>query len=328
MGARENRMHPAMSNAPFPWRKLGRVFAVDQPTGWMQSHAQIPTALVLEDRIRIYFSARPKPGLSLTGFLDVDRDDPLKVLYVHDRAILEPGDRGMFDEHGLMPQAVLRNGDQVWLYIGGWSRRHEIPYSNWTGIAVSDDGGTTFRRLFPGPVIDRTPHETFSATAVNIVRHRTDWLAWYASGQRWVEHNGKLEEVYRIRHARSTDGINWQRENKELLPFQREHEPTHRPSVIEHKGIWHMWFCHRGITDFRDGKDAYRLGYARSPDGRNWTRYDAIAGLDVTSGAWDAHMIAYPNIVRVDDRLLMFYNGNGFGQSGFGVAELPLSALA
>ena len=39
-------------------------------------------------------------------------------------------------------------------------------------------------------------------------------------------------------------------------------------------------------------------------------------------------MIAYPNIVRVGERLLMFYNGNGFGQSGFGVAELPLNALA
>lgn len=316
-----------MSSTAYPWRKLGRVFAVEQPTGWMQSHAQIPTALVLEDRIRIYFSSRPKPGLSLTGFLDVDRSDPLKVLHIHDRPILGTGDRGMFDEHGLMPQAALRNGGQVWLYTGGWSRRQEIPYSNWTGIAVSDDGGTTFRRLFPGPVIDRTPRETLSATAVNIVRRGADWHAWYASGQRWVEHNGSLEEVYRIRYAHSTDGITWQREDRELLPFLRDHEPTHRPSVIERNGIWHMWFCHRGITDFRDGGDAYRLGYARSTDGRNWERDDARAGLDVSPGAWDAHMIAYPNIVEVDQRLLMFYNGNGFGRSGFGVAELVMSEL-
>lgn len=328
MGTGKTGHGDLMSASPFPWKKIGRVFAVEQPTGWMHSHAQIPTALVLDDRIRVYFSARPKPGLSLTGFLDVDRNDPLKILYVHDQPILQPGERGMFDEHGLMPQAVMKNGDQVWLYIGGWSRRHEIPYSNWTGIAVSDDGGTTFRRLFAGPVIDRTAHETLSATAVNIVRRGPDWHAWYASGQHWVEHNGKLEEVYRIRYAHSTDGIHWQRENKELLPWQRDEEPTHRPAVIEHNGIWHMWFCHRGITDFRDGTDAYRLGYARSTDGRSWSRNDAIAGMDVTPSAWDAHMIAYPNIVQVEDRLLMFYNGNGFGQSGFGVAELPLSALA
>lgn len=30
---------------------------------------------------------------------------------------------------------------------------------------------------------------------------------------------------------------------------------------------------------------------------------------------------AYPYCLRLGDRLLMFYNGNGFGQSGFGLAE-------
>ena len=33
-------------------------------------------------------------------------------------------------------------------------------------------------------------------------------------------------------------------------------------------------------------------------------------------------MICYPNVIKVKDKLYMFYNGNGFGQSGFGYAEL------
>jgi hypothetical protein len=32
-------------------------------------------------------------------------------------------------------------------------------------------------------------------------------------------------------------------------------------------------------------------------------------------------MIAYPAVITVDDRKLMFYNGNGFGREGFGYAE-------
>jgi hypothetical protein len=32
-------------------------------------------------------------------------------------------------------------------------------------------------------------------------------------------------------------------------------------------------------------------------------------------------MIAYPCVIRVGRRLLMFYNGNGFGRDGFGWAE-------
>ena len=33
-------------------------------------------------------------------------------------------------------------------------------------------------------------------------------------------------------------------------------------------------------------------------------------------------MICYPHIVKVNNKYLMFYNGNGFGKSGFGYAEL------
>ncbi|MEO8066926.1 MAG: hypothetical protein ABI599_04455 [Flavobacteriales bacterium] len=309
------------------WTKLGVVFAPSSDHAWVKSHAQIPTALVLPDRIRVYFATRPVPGSSATTFLDVDRADPTRLLHVHHEPVLTAGPPGAFDEHGIMPSCVLKHEGRVWLYIGGWSRRHSIPYSNWTGIAVSDDDGITFRRMFPGPVVDRTPHETLSATAVNVLRRGDDWHMWYASGMRWVEHAGRPEEVYRIRYGHSKDGINWTRPNEELVPWQRENEPTHRPTVVERNGVWHMWFCHRGITDFRGGSDAYRLGYARSTDGRFWVRNDAAAGMDVTPGAWDGEMIAYPYVVEVDDRLLMFYNGNGFGASGIGVASLPLSAL-
>ena len=33
-------------------------------------------------------------------------------------------------------------------------------------------------------------------------------------------------------------------------------------------------------------------------------------------------MICYPNIISVNGKYIMFYNGNGFGESGFGFAEL------
>ena len=33
-------------------------------------------------------------------------------------------------------------------------------------------------------------------------------------------------------------------------------------------------------------------------------------------------MTCYPSTVRVDTRTYLFYNGNGFGQSGIGVAIL------
>ena len=306
------------------WVKKGHIFNVSDNFGWMHSHAQIPTVLVKEDRLRIYFATRPEQDCSLTSFIDVDIDDPRRILQVHDKPILELGKPGLFDEHGVMPQYVCEHEGQIRLYYAGWSRRTSVPYSNWTGLAVSDDGGTTFRKMFPGPIIDRTPEEVHSATGCYIVRRDDTWHMWYASGVDWIPVGDKLEEYYVIKYARSADGIHWERENRKLLPSKTEIEPTHRPSVLELNGTYHMWFCYRGIEDFRDGTNSYRIGYARSSDLKTWEREDEQAGIDVSEDGWDSNMIAYPYVVKTRSGVYLFYNGNGFGASGFGYAILEL----
>ena len=35
-------------------------------------------------------------------------------------------------------------------------------------------------------------------------------------------------------------------------------------------------------------------------------------------------MLAYPHVVKKDNELLMFYNGNGYGKSGIALAKLNL----
>ena len=93
------------------WIKKGKIFSVDGNYGWMNSHAQIPTVLVLDDRLRVFFSTRSISTESKTTFLDLDLKNPSKVLYVHDRPILENGKLGTFDEHGVMPAGVIRKGN-------------------------------------------------------------------------------------------------------------------------------------------------------------------------------------------------------------------------
>src|SRR5262249_35311690 len=116
------------------WRKKGLIFRPEGQGGWMNSHAQVPTALVLDDRIRVYGASRPKAGLSLTGYVDLDLSAPNRVIGVSSQPMLDFGGPGTFDEHGIMPSAVVRNGDQVRLYYSGWSRlAGAAPYHNTTG---------------------------------------------------------------------------------------------------------------------------------------------------------------------------------------------------
>lgn len=305
------------------WNKLGRIFTASGQFGWINSHAQVPTALVLGDRIRIYFATRPTSGFSLTTYIDVDIDDPLRVININDKPILEAGAVGMFDEFGIMPSHAIRRNDEIWLYYGGWSRQINTPYSNWTGLAVSHDNGVTFEKAFKGPILDRTPNEVYSATAPCLFQHDGLFHMWYASGIAWHEVGGGLEEEYTIMHATSTDGLCWKREGVPILENDKFLiEPKHRPAVFVHDGVFHMLFCYRSVSDFRDGLNSYRLGLAKSEDLKHWTRSDGDAGLLCSSEGWDSKMIAYPYIVNARGRTLMFYNGNGFGAEGFGVAEL------
>ena len=198
----------------------------------------------------------------MTTFIDVDLQEPDKILYIHDKPILDLGIPGAFDEHGIMPAYVCEHLGQVWLYYAGWSRRESIRYSNWTGLAVSEDGGKTFQRMFPGPILDRTPNEIYSATGCYILKEKEKWHMWYASGVEWIELNEQYEEYYVIKYAHSNDGILWQRENRKLLSSKKKYEPTHTPTVLSKDGKYHMWFCYRGVEDFRDGKHSYRMGYA------------------------------------------------------------------
>ena len=85
-----------------------------------------------------------------------------------------------------------------------------------------------------------------------------------------------------------------------------------RPSVLRGGEGYEMWFSVRG--------DAYRLGYARSPDGLTWQRQDGAAGLAPSVAGWDAEMVAYPHVFEHGGRRLMLYNGNGYGATGVGSA--------
>ncbi len=316
---------PSLWGAPIIWKKQGVIFEPKGLFGWMNSHAQIPTVLVMADRLRVYFATRPQNDLTLTTFVDLDKRDPKKVMYVHDRPVLELGRRGMFDNHGIMPNYVCIRDGRVFLYYVGWYRGSTIPYHNAIGLAVSDDGGVVFRKLFEAPVLDRTPTEPYSLGSIYMVEAGGLFHMFYTYVFDWIEINGRLEPVYHIRHATSSDGVTWQKSGRISIREAFQDEAVARPSIIFQNGRYHMWFCHRGSQDFRGGRDSYRIGYAWSDDLLDWHRDDQAAGIDVSRSGWDSQMVTYPCIVQVDHEYLMFYNGNGFGASGFGVATGTLN---
>jgi hypothetical protein len=303
------------------WRKLGMIFDLSQHNiKWIKSHAMLPTPLLLEDRIRIYFSSRNHEGQSCVTFVDINRKDPSKILYVHDLPILEKGKLGTFDDCGTLATCAVRNNDTVYLYYNGYNVRNTVPWSNAIGLAVSNDGGVSFKRMFEGAVVDRTNKEPYFAVSPCIMIENGVWHMWYTSGIGWITVKDIPEPLYVIKYGYSYDGIIWHRDNITCIPQLNKHEANARPSVIKANGKYKMWLTYRGSQDFRDGIDSYRIGYAEAEDPIRWNRDDSKAGISLSSEGWDSKMQAYPAVIEVDDKKYMFYNGNGFGYAGFGCA--------
>ena len=141
---------------------------------------------------------------------------------------------------------------------------------------------------------------------------------------KWDLINDFAEPFYHIKYAESGDGINWDRRNIVCIDFKSSDEGgIARPCVIKENDIYKMWYSYRKFSDYRINKNhSYRIGYAESADGIRWTRKDEDVGIDVSMEGWDSEMIAYPYIYEHKGKKYMFYNGNGFGKSGFGYAVL------
>jgi hypothetical protein len=314
----------------FRWKKLGRVFNPADYKGksWMHEFAQAPSVLIFDDFIRVYFSCRPSPDsngqyVSYSAYVDLNRKNLFEIVNIAEQPILQLGDLGTFDEFGTYPTSVIRNGNTVMCYYGGWTRCESVPFNVAIGAAISKDNGKTFHKLGPGPILSYSSDEPFILSGPKIRRYHNRFYLFYIAGKKWLNHNGRPEPVYQIRLAESQDGLNWVKYNKDLISTRlEENECQASPDVFFHDNRYHMFFCYRYSINYRGKEKGYRIGYASSENLLDWVRDDSKAGIDVSEEGWDSEMISYPHVFELDNKIYMLYLGNQVGKYGFGIAEL------
>ena len=306
------------------WIKQGLIFKPDNNYEWMVSHASIPVAdLVNDEVLRIYFGTRDKDGRSFPTYLEVLADDPRRIRYVHNRPILSLGKLGTFDDNGIMPSWIVNAGGKKYLYYIGWNPQVTVPYRLSIGLAISEDGGMTFNKYSEGPICDRDVDEPYFNTAPCVLVDGPSWKMWYVSCTGWKVINQRPEPRYHIKFALSDDGIHWQRTNQVCIGYDSFTEAIGRPCVFVTNDMYGMLYSYRSIQNYRtDPGQSYRLGYAESSDGIHWLRRDNEVGIDKSTTGWDSEMLEYSHVFVSRCGTYLFYNGNGFGQSGFGYAVL------
>ncbi len=313
------------------WKKLGQIFnPVEHRTSWMYHYGQNPNVLELEDRLRIYFTCRPESdhngnSVSITAYADFEKEEPFKLIQIAGRPILQLGGPGDFDQFGIMPGSILnvKEKNEIWLYYVGWTRMDAVPYKWSNGLAISCDNGKTFERYTKGPIMGSIFNDPYLQACPRVMKVGDDeFIMWYNSGIEWNLIDGHYESVYITRFANSKDGIHWSDNNRQVIPTKVEKECQTSTSFISFNGQNHVFFSYRYGLNFRNKEKGYRIGYAYGSDYQNWTRADEMSDLDISDSGWDSEMVCYPHVIKLNEKIYMFYCGNNFGQSGFGVAVL------
>jgi hypothetical protein len=296
------------------WSKRGLVFEPSGQRDWVVSHGMLPVADWREaDVYRIYFSGRDKQNRSHIGYVDVDINRPQEILNLSEQPVLSLGSLGAFDDNGVSPTWIVNHQARKYLYYFGWNKGSLVRAAEVSGLAISNDSGTTFHRFSRAPVIDRTDAEPYQILVIScILIENGVWRMWYDSADEW-----QTPELprYNIKYAESSDGIHWVRKGIVSVTYRsRDESRVSRASVLREGGMYKMWHC------YAMGSGGYRMGYAESPDGYSFERLDDSRTIQASTSGWDSEMVCYPFVFVHKGQKMMLYCGNGYGRSGFGLA--------
>lgn len=297
------------------WQKKGLIVSPDIKSKWRITHAQLPCIdLIKDQKYRVYFAGRNSNNMSQTGFVEIDISKPEKIHKISKNPVLELGKLGSFDDSGVYPSCLVNHKGEKFLYYIGWMQGKRVPYYASVGLAISKDGGKTFKKFSQGPLFERDSIDPFMTLSSYVMIDKKKWKMWYTSCTGWEVKNENPIPKYHIKYAESRDGIKWKRKGDVSIDFESKNEwAIARPCVIKDE-IYKMWYCYSGKR--------YKIGYAESTDGIKWKRKDKMVGITTSKIGWDSEMVAYPYVFRNDSQTYMLYNGNQFGKDGFGLAIL------
>ena len=284
------------------WEKFGKIISKDKNLFWANSHTSSPC--VTED-LQIYFTARDRYNISRIGKGKLILDPTPIVEGITKEPVISLGEQGSFDGNGTSYPYVANN----YLYYTGWLPCASVPFINNLGLAEIKN--SRVKRLSRAPILPPTNNEPFGIGSTCVLKEE-GWHMWYTCFTKWVD----KKHYYHIRYATSNDGINWKRNNKVCIDFNKGEFAICRPSVINYNGVYHMIFCHKGSE--------YKLGYAYSTDRINWTREDSALTIKGTKNQFDSQEMCYPFWFIHQNFIYLLYCGNNYGDSGIGIARLQL----
>ena len=95
---------------------------------------------------RIFYASRNKANQSYISFIDYDLIKN-EIVFKNNKPSFIPGSLGSFDDNGVVPSCVIKQGKIIYLYYIGWKPQATTRYSLIAGLAFSHNNGLTFKGI-------------------------------------------------------------------------------------------------------------------------------------------------------------------------------------
>ena len=291
------------------WRKEKIIFHIPN------KHTQCPVIDLLPSSLwRIYYASRNEENCSSIYFFDYDVEYET-IVFNNNKPIISLGDSGRFDEHGMMPSSIYEN----YLFYFGISHSKSVSHLNSIGMLNLN----TNQRCFNGPIISKNYTDPFYVATPYIKKIDSIFHIWYLSVFRHEYDN----LFYNIKHATSNNFTNWNYEEEPCISCESDEGGIASPSVLQLNDRLTMWYCYRKSTDYRvNPNNSYKIGTATYQEhDKKWKRMDQTIHFynsEFFPSSFDSVMMCYPNVFQYSNKYFMLLNGNEFGKTGIGYAQL------
>jgi hypothetical protein len=282
----------------------------------------VPVPYLIDDNtLRVFLTMCDADNVGRIGYIDINPENPKKILDYSKKPCLDIGRDGAFDDNGVVSACIFEEDETLYLFYSGYQLGVKVPYFVFTGLAISKDKGNTFERLSKAPLLDRNDSELMSRCVPEVIKegkkYRMFYVGDYETG--WIEKDGKKRPLYYLKYLYSNDLKNWENKEGKRCIFLKEDGDEHG---IAKCTIWEEENKYKMIYSIRSLSKGYRLGYAESKDKINFVRMDEKVGIDVSEDSFDSEMVCFPSRFKYKDKVYLFYCGNHYGMAGFGYAEL------
>jgi hypothetical protein len=226
---------------------------------------------------------------------------------------------------------ILQLDETNWImYIVGWGIvTEEKPLPNTTWAATSSDGGLTWAYHGDTPIIPcDQPYDGKGSGSLSVIEEDGLFHMYYTAIQEYTDIPEGVETshdpipIIGVAHATSKDGLVWEMPRDDFLVPPRWREAPRfeyiasKPYVTREGDKLRMWIS--------SASPCYRLRSLTGTSPTDWT-WDEDAPLGLfglgEEGAFDDQLYSYASVLEVEDRTLMWYTGNWFGNTGMGLAE-------